>query len=88
MAPFSPRQRKHRVRHRLETQDRSAKSEPEPNALEILTANATDEKRKALRAEIRGQQPKISSKKQKRLNKYIVNSKLKKWGQLGGICIY
>lgn len=73
MAPFVPRQRKHRVRQRLENQNRSTKSEPNPNAIEILPDNEREQKRKALRAELRGQQQKISSKKQKRLDKYIVN---------------
>lgn len=73
MAPFVPRQRKHRVRHRLEKQDGCTKSEPDSNATEILPDIKTEEKRKALRYEIHGQQRKISSKKQKRLDKYIVN---------------
>lgn len=74
MAPFVPRQRKHRVRQRLEKHGRKTKSEPNPNAIEILPASKTEheEKRKALKAEIRGQKQNISSKKQKRLDKYIV----------------
>ena len=73
MAPFVPRQRKHRVRHRLENQDKWTNSEPDPNAIEILPIKNTEERRKLLRAEIRGQRQNISSKKQKRLDKYIVN---------------
>jgi ATP-dependent RNA helicase DHX37/DHR1 len=74
MAPFVPRQRKHRVRKRLENLGRKTQPELDPNALEILPPQRKEqeERRKALRAEIRGQQHKISSKKQKRLDKYIV----------------
>ena len=75
MPPFVPRQRKHRVRQRLEQQMGKTGAELDPNAIELLPPGQKEreEKRKALRAEIRGQQHKISSKKQKRLEKYIVN---------------
>lgn len=73
MAPYVPRQRKHRVRQRLENQNISTKSDLDSNAVEILPADSTEARRKVLKAELRAQQPKISSKKQKRLDKYIVN---------------
>lgn len=74
MAPFIPRQRKHRVRQRLNHHDKKSETELDPNAIEIVppSKREREEKRKALRAEIRGQQQNISSKKQKRLDKYIV----------------
>ena len=74
MAPFIPRQRKHKVRQRLKHHDKKPETELDPNAFENvpLSKREREEKRKALRAEILGQGQKISSKKQKRLDKYIV----------------
>ena len=47
------------------------------HALIITTKGEREERRQKLKDEIRAQQPKISAKKQKRLDKYIEN-KLKK----------
>ena len=77
MTNYVARERKHKVRQRnerngshkdggLETRD--------SNAVEIFPPSVTEkeERRKSLRADLRAQQLKISSKKQKRLEKYIV----------------
>ena len=72
MAPFVPRERKHKKRQRA--QNGSAELGSDPNALEILPASVTErnEKKNALKEALRNQQPRMSSKKQKRLDKYIV----------------
>ncbi|KAI9772909.1 MAG: putative ATP-dependent RNA helicase DHR1 [Geoglossum simile] len=73
MPKFVPRIRKHK---KLQRRDRS---QDDTNAAVVLPASEAEreEKRRRLREELRAQQPKISSKKQKRLDKYIDN-KLKK----------
>ena len=73
MPRFLPRQRKHKVRKRLE-QDNGIRNGGDSNAAEILPINITEKetKRQDLKTALRAQQPKISSKKQKRLDKYIV----------------
>lgn len=52
----------------------SGKGSIDPNALEIipLPRSEKEKKKKELREQLRAQQPKISSQKQKRLDKYIV----------------
>ena len=80
MPKFVPRQRKHKVRKRLE-QNASNSGVPissDSNAAEILPVSVTEKekKRQDLRNALREQQPKVSSKKQKRLEKYIVRSLL------------
>lgn len=90
MPKFVPRQRKHKVKARLAAQSRNANNndsnndnnqEADANAIELTPATQTEreDKRSKLRNELRAQQaePKISSKKRKRLDKYIDN-KLKK----------
>lgn len=75
MPKFVPRQRKHKID---KTQRRDGKSGNRPsndsNATEIIPVPKTEreEKRRQLKEDLRTQQPKISSKKQKRLDKYIV----------------
>ena len=71
MAPFVPRQRKHRKRQR---EERGVGDGSDPNAVEILPTSVKEMniKKSALKKELRSQQPKMSSKKQKRLDKYIV----------------
>lgn len=75
MPKFVARQRKHKSRHR---DGRSGKSDSEPgndsNVTELLPVTRTEkeEKRQQLKEDLRAQQPKVSSKKQKRLDKYIV----------------
>lgn len=78
MPLFVPRQRKHRVIQRLAHNDRKTEPTLDTNTIEILPASKREqeEKRNILRAELRGHQQKISSKKQKRLDKYIVNKQL------------
>lgn len=73
MPKFLPRQRKHKVRKRLE-QDNGIQHGGDSNAAEILPIAVTEKetKRQDMKNALRAQQPKISSKKQKRLDKYIV----------------
>ncbi|KAI1623202.1 adenosinetriphosphatase [Exophiala viscosa] len=74
---FVPRQRKHKVRAREQTGSAAPES---TNQEQIVPLSKVERevKRARLREELRAQQPpKISSKKQKRLDKYIEN-KLKK----------
>ena len=78
MPKFVPRERKHKVRRRLEENGRSEGNGPlglDPNAMEILPSSRTENeiKRQAMKDALRAQQPKISGKKQKRLDRYIVN---------------
>lgn len=77
MPRFIPRQRKHKVREREITQTNDALINS--NQIQILPQSKEEkkEKRRKLRAELRDGQSKISSKKQKRLDKYI-ETKLKK----------
>jgi ATP-dependent RNA helicase DHX37/DHR1 len=71
MPKFVPRQRKQKARRR---EAQSGDAPQDTNALEItpLSKDEKEERRRKLREELRAQQPKISSKKQKRLDKYIV----------------
>ena len=78
MPKFVPRQRKHKVRKSLE-QDGGNVGVPvgnDSNVAEIVPTNATEKekKRQDMRNALWAQQPKVSSKKQKRLDKYIVRS--------------
>ena len=76
MPKFVPRERKHKVRKRLEQDSANIDvlTGNDSNAAEILPPSATEKekKRQDLRNRLREQQPKVSSKKQKRLDKYIV----------------
>ncbi|KIW20680.1 hypothetical protein PV08_01257 [Exophiala spinifera] len=79
MPRFVPRQRKHKV---LAREQAGRPHTPQAGANEEiivpLSQSEREEKRRLLKEELRSQQPaKISSKKQKRLDKYIEN-KLKK----------
>ena len=78
MPKFVPRQRKHKVRKRLEQSgdDVEVRISNDSNAAEILPATVTEKekKRQDLKNALRVQQSKVSSKKQKRLDKYIVRS--------------
>ena len=72
MSPFVPRQRKHKVLQRQKDQRRRRIVENgDPNAAEILPAEEAERKTE-LRDTIRAEAPQISSKKKKRLDKYIV----------------
>ena len=79
MPKFVPRQRKHKAREREKQNSTVEPTLSDSNAAEILPQSKLEreEKRRKLREELRAQQPKISSKKQKRLDKYI-ETKLKK----------
>jgi len=79
MPKFVPRQRKHKAREREKPNSIIEVTQSDSNAAEILPPSKSEreEKRTKLREELRAQQPNISSKKQKRLNKYI-ETKLKK----------
>lgn len=73
MPPFKPRDRKQRGRR----QDGKATSAPvDTNVTEIIPVSKAEKeaKRQQLREQLREQQPKMSSKKKKRLDKYIVRS--------------
>lgn len=76
MPKFVPRQRKHKVRNRLEPAggNGGVSTGNDSNAAEILptTIIEKEKKRQDMKNALRAQQPKISSKKQKRLDKYIV----------------
>lgn len=74
MARFVPRERKHKVRQRENKKYPNATSTENPNETEIVPISKQDreKKRQELKDILRAQQPKISSKKQKRLDKYIV----------------
>ena len=78
MPKFVPRQRKHKVRTRLKQggDDVGGPISNDSNAAEIFPATVTEKekKRQDLKNALRVQQPKVSSKKQKRLDKYIVRS--------------
>ena len=81
MAPFVPRERKHKKRRRAQDGD-IAPDDSNSNAPVIVPAAAKErsEKKSAMKLALRSQQPKMSSKKQKRLDKYIVSrGKKKTW---------
>lgn len=70
MPKFVPRPRKQKDRQKAAESSRQVQ---DTNATEITPVSTTkDEERKRLREELRAHQPKISAKKQKRLDKYIV----------------
>ena len=76
MPKFVPRQRKHKVRNRLEQAggNTDVSTGNDSNAAEILPTTITEKekKRQDMKNALRAQQPKIPSQKQKRLDKYIV----------------
>lgn len=78
MPKFVPRQRKQK------NKQRDSKAAPvDTNAAEILPTSKNDKeaRREKLREQLKDQHPKVSSKKQKRLDKYIVgNIQLGKFG--------
>lgn len=78
---FVPRQRKHKVLARQKAQGKGndGEQQQDPNALEIIPAEQSEVKKQAaqLRAQLNQDGVKVSSKKAKRLEKYIEN-KLKK----------
>ena len=75
-AKFVPRQRKQKARQRQAQQIAQYVPTSDSNAVELLPSSKSerDERRQKLREELRAQQPlsKASSKKNKRLEKYIV----------------
>ncbi|OJD16603.1 hypothetical protein AJ78_03243 [Emergomyces pasteurianus Ep9510] len=75
MPKFVPRQRKHKNKQK----ENHTSSQQDTNVTELapVPKSEREEKRRKLREELRAQQPSISSKKQKRLDKYI-ETKLKK----------
>ncbi|KIW70875.1 hypothetical protein PV04_03110 [Phialophora macrospora] len=83
MPRFVPRQRKHKVLARQKaaatTSLPTADNPPSSNAEIIIPQSKAEreEKKRQLKEELRAQQTKISSKKQKRLDKYVEN-KLRK----------
>ena len=74
MPKFVPRQRKHKVRERLKQYGGSSSVVNDSNAVEIPPAeiNEKEQKRRKLKDAIRAEQPVMSSRKKKRLDKYIV----------------
>ena len=77
MPRFVPRQRKHKVRQREAIQNGETNTSTNQIQILPLSKEAKEEKRRKLKEELRVGQSNISSKKQKRLDKYIEN-KLKK----------
>ena len=77
MAKFVPRERKHKVRKSLEQHNGYVKENDgagrDSNAMEILPNHEKDHRKQEIRATLQAQQPKMSAKKQKRLDKYIVS---------------
>ncbi|KAK5065272.1 hypothetical protein LTR84_001110 [Exophiala bonariae] len=76
MPRFVPRQRKHKVLAR-EKSEKAPQIESNQEQIIPLTQSEKEAKRQKLRDELKAQQPKVSAKKQKRLDKYIEN-KLRK----------
>ena len=75
MAKFVPRQRKHKVLQRQKRfNNRHVGEDACTNGLEILPAVAAEREKKKneMKAAIKHEQPVMSSKKRKRLDKYIV----------------
>lgn len=81
MAPkFVPRERKHRkIARQQDAKRHFAQDDAESNELEILpkSQNDIETRKRSIRDDLRAAQPKMSSKKQKRLDKYI-DTKLRK----------
>lgn len=75
MPKFTPRQRKHKHRQREEANV----PQGDTNFAEVSASARNDKeaRRQNLREELRSQHPKVSSKKQKRLDKYIVCASVK-----------
>lgn len=74
MPPFVPRIRKHKVRRRLQSNITNSEKHENSNPLKLESpSNSNEESRQALKNELRSQQPVLSSKKKKRLDKYIVS---------------
>ena len=77
MPKFVPRQRKHKILQRQKPQGKHSRDDSsDANAAEILPdATAQREKKKIeIKAALRREQPAMSSKKKKRLDKYIVGT--------------
>jgi hypothetical protein len=76
MPTFVPRQRKHKIQKRvIKSHDQEREQgNGDANATLLLPASKQEqeEKRRALKEKLRSDAPKISGKKQKRLDKYIV----------------
>ncbi|KAI9718881.1 MAG: hypothetical protein M1812_003765 [Candelaria pacifica] len=79
MPRFVPRQRKHKVLQRQQQNGGPTAAAGDSNAAEILPSSKSEkeERRRRMKEALRAQQPKMSSKKQKRLDKYI-DTKLRK----------
>ncbi|KAI9677684.1 MAG: putative ATP-dependent RNA helicase DHR1 [Caeruleum heppii] len=79
MPKFVPRQRKHKARRKVGDHGHQSSVAAESNVAEILPVSATEkeERKRQLREQLRAQQPKMSGKKQKRLDKYI-DTKMRK----------
>lgn len=78
MSKYVPRQRKHKVRQRVEHNGDHAETVNDSNTVEIvpITNNQKEEKRRRIKDAIRADQPMMSSKKKKRLEKYIVGLRI------------
>lgn len=72
MTKFTPRQRKHKNRQKEST------ALVDTNVAEILPISKSEKeaKKQKLREELRAQHERVSSKKQKRLDKYIVRGRM------------
>lgn len=75
MPPFVPRVRKHKVKRRLQSNGTNSEKHEDSNQLELESSSKSkEESRQALKNELRSQQRVMSSKKKKRLDKYIVST--------------
>ena len=74
MPKFVPRQRKHKLKERLKHNGGDSSIPKDSNAVEILPTNINEreEKRRRMKDAMRAGQPIMSSKKKKKLDKYIV----------------
>lgn len=75
MPPFVPRVRKQKLRRILQSKSTNSGKHENSNPLELESSSKSkEESRQALKNELRSQQPVMSSKKKKRLDKYIVST--------------
>lgn len=73
MPPFVPRVRKHKARRRLQIDGTNSEKYNDSNKPELESmCTSKEESRQALKNELRSQQRVMSSRKKKRLDKYIV----------------
>jgi ATP-dependent RNA helicase DHX37/DHR1 len=74
MPTFKPRKRKHKVLSRVQKSAQYASYNADTNVAEILPTTQEEKaaQQQEMKKKLHAQQPKMSAKKQKRLEKYIV----------------